>query len=44
MFLFPWGVVFDQLGWTGYCEGTAVHRDPLLGGVYAWRKRALEWR
>ena len=44
IFLFPWGLVFDNLGWTGYFEGLGFIAILALGILYAWRKRALEWR
>jgi NADH-quinone oxidoreductase subunit A len=44
VFLFPWALVFDKLGWTGYFEGLGFIGILALGILYAWRKRALEWR
>ena len=44
MFLFPWALVFDAMGWTGYFEGLGFIGVLSLGVLYAWRKRALEWR
>ncbi|MEX2080018.1 MAG: NADH-quinone oxidoreductase subunit A [Dehalococcoidia bacterium] len=44
VFLFPWGVAFDELGTTGYLEGIGFIGILSLGLLYAWRKRALEWR
>lgn len=44
MFLFPWAVVFQKIGWTGYFEGIGFISILGLGILYAWRKRALEWR
>lgn len=43
VFLFPWGVVFDEVGWTGFAKGIVFIGTFLIGGVYAWKKRALEW-
>ena len=43
IFLFPWGLVFDQVGWAGYGKGLLFIGTFVIGGVYAWRKRALEW-
>jgi len=43
IFLFPWGLVFDQFGWVGYGKGLLFIGTFVIGGVYAWRKRALEW-
>ncbi len=44
IFLFPWAVVFDKLGWQAYFEGMGFIAILCLGILYAWRKRALEWR
>lgn len=44
IFLFPWALVFDQIGWVGYGKGLLFIGTFVVGGIYAWRKRALEWR
>jgi NADH-quinone oxidoreductase subunit A len=44
VFLFPWALVFDKVGWAGYFEGLGFISILCLGILYAWRKRALEWR
>lgn len=44
IFLFPWALVFDKIGWAGYFEGVGFIAILSLGILYAWRKRALEWR
>ncbi len=44
IFLFPWAMVFDKIGVTAYFEGLAFVGVLTLGILYAWRKRALEWR
>lgn len=44
VFLFPWAVVYRSLGWTGYLEGVLFVSVLAIGLLYAWRKRALEWR
>lgn len=44
VFLFPWAVVYDRVGWTGYTEGIGFIAILCLGILYAWRKRALEYR
>jgi len=44
VFLFPWATVFDKVGVSGYLEGLGFVGILVLGVVYAWRKRALEWR
>lgn len=44
VFLFPWALVFEKIGWVGYLEGLGFIGIFCLGILYAWRKRALEWR
>ena len=44
VFLFPWALVYDKIGWPGYFEGLGFIAILCLGLLYAWRKRALEWR
>ncbi|MBE7519447.1 MAG: NADH-quinone oxidoreductase subunit A [Thermoflexaceae bacterium] len=44
VFLFPWALVFEKIGWVGYLEGLGFIGILCLGILYAWRKRALEWR
>lgn len=43
VFIFPWAIVFRSLGGTGFVEMMAFIGVLLLGLVYAWAKRALEW-
>ncbi len=43
-FLYPWAVLFRQLGFFGFVE-MAIFVVILLAGLfYAWRKGALEWQ
>ena len=44
VFLFPWALVYDSLGWQGYFEGLGFIGILAIGITYAWKKRALEWR
>ncbi len=44
VFLFPWAVVYDAIGWAGYFEGLLFIGILCVGILYAWKKRALEWR
>lgn len=44
MFLFPWAVVFDEVGAAGFLKVMLFLSTFVVGGIYAWRKRALEWR
>ena len=44
IFLFPWAVVFKQLGVFGLVE-MFIFLGVLFGGlVYAWRCGVLDWR
>jgi NADH-quinone oxidoreductase subunit A len=42
-FLFPWAVVFDELGWYGFVVMTIFLAILVVGFLYEWRKGALEW-
>ncbi|MER3397140.1 MAG: NADH:ubiquinone oxidoreductase subunit A [Chloroflexota bacterium] len=44
VFLFPWAAQFRQLALFGFIEMFLFIAVLLVGYVYAWRKRALEWR
>jgi NADH-quinone oxidoreductase subunit A len=43
VFLFPWAVVFRELGWFGFIEMTLFIAVLAAGLIYAWMKGALEW-
>lgn len=42
-FLYPWAVVYRQLGWFGFFEMMAFMAVLLTGYLYIVRKGALEW-
>ena len=43
IFFYPWGAVFQQLGWYGYIA-MFVFTIPLAVGLfYEWMKGGLEW-
>jgi NADH-quinone oxidoreductase subunit A len=42
-FLFPWAVVFRQLGMYGFFAMLAFVGLLGLGLIYAWKRGALEW-
>ena len=42
-FVFPWAVVFGQLGLVGLVEMGMFLSLLVLGFVYVWKKGALEW-
>ena len=43
VFLYPWGVVFQQLGWFALVEMLIFLLILVVGLVYAWKKRVLQW-
>ena len=43
VFLFPWAVVYRQLGTYALAEMGIFVGLLLIGFIYAWRKKALEW-
>jgi len=43
VFLYPWAVVFRQLGWFGFAEMMVFIAVLGIALVYVWRKGALEW-
>ena len=44
VFLYPLGVVLENLGWFGFAEFAFFIGILALAYVYIWRKGALEWR
>lgn len=44
VFLFPWAVLVRELGWFGLLEMGFFLLVVVAGFVYAWKRRALEWR
>lgn len=42
-FLYPWAVVFRQIGLIGFIEMLIFLLVLIVGLIYAWRKGALEW-
>ena len=42
-FLFPWAVVFDQIGMTGFLAMMLFLAILVVGFIYEWKKGALEW-
>jgi NADH-quinone oxidoreductase subunit A len=43
VFIFPWAVLFRELGLFGFVEMTIFLGILLLGLFYIWKKGALEW-
>lgn len=44
VFLYPWAVLFRELGWLGLWEVLAFVGVLLVGYVYAWRRGAFQWQ
>jgi NADH-quinone oxidoreductase subunit A len=42
-FLFPWAVVFDELGAYGFWSMMAFLAVLTIGVIYEWKQGALEW-
>ncbi len=42
-FLFPWAVVFDQIGMMGFGAMMIFLAILVVGFIYEWKKGALEW-
>jgi len=43
LFLFPWAVVYKQLGWLAFIEMAIFLIILIFGLVYVWKKRDLDW-
>ncbi len=43
IFLFPWAVRYNQLGWFGVAEVAVFLGILIIGYVWAYKKGALEW-
>lgn len=43
VFIFPWAVIFDDVGLFGYVAMLVFIVLLLDGYIYAWKKGALEW-
>lgn len=43
VFLYPWSVIFRDMGYTGFIEVMVFITVLLFGLVYTWAKGALEW-
>jgi len=44
IFLYPWAVSVRQLGFSGLIAVLILVFIVVVGYVYAWRKRVLEWK
>ena len=43
LFLFPWAVVYKDLGWLAFIEMAIFLVILIFGLVYVWKKRDLDW-
>ena len=43
VFLFPWAVVFREIGWLAFVEMLVFIAILLVGLAYVWAKGDLEW-
>jgi NADH-quinone oxidoreductase subunit A len=44
VFLYPWAVGLRQLGFFGFIAVLVLMAVILVGYMYAWRKKVLEWK
>ncbi|MFA6957445.1 MAG: NADH-quinone oxidoreductase subunit A [Thermoanaerobaculia bacterium] len=43
IFLFPWAIRLEQLGWFGAIEMAVFIAILLVGYFYAWKRKVLTW-
>ena len=43
LFIWPWATVFRSLGWFGFSVMLVFLGVLMLGFLYIWQKRGLEW-
>ena len=43
-FLFPWAIVFRELGWTAFVSMVLFLSLLFLTLIYAWKKGVLAWK
>ena len=43
IFLYPWAVLFTELGWAGYVEMALFIFTLVVGLAYVWKKGVLDW-
>jgi len=43
LFLFPWAVVYKDLGWLAFIEMTIFLLILIVGLIYVWKKGDLDW-
>jgi NADH-quinone oxidoreductase subunit A len=43
LFLFPWAVVYKELGWLAFFEMAIFLIILIVGLIYVWKKKDLDW-
>ena len=43
LFVWPWATLYRRLGWFGFVEMMVFLGVLMLGFVYIWRKKGLQW-
>ena len=43
LFVWPWATIYRRLGWFGFAEMMVFIGILMLGFLYIWQKRGLEW-
>jgi NADH-quinone oxidoreductase subunit A len=43
VFIWPWATLYRKLGWFGFGEMMVFLGILMLGFLYIWKKRGLEW-
>ncbi len=43
IFMYPWAVVLESLGWNGFVSMLGFMAVLTVGLIYVWRKGALNW-
>jgi NADH-quinone oxidoreductase subunit A len=44
VFLYPWAVGLKNLGWAGLAGILVLVLIVVIGYIYAWKKKALQWQ
>jgi NADH-quinone oxidoreductase subunit A len=43
LFVWPWAALYRRMGWYGFVEMMVFIGILMLGFLYIWQKRGLEW-
>ncbi len=43
LFVWPWAALYRRLGWYGFVEMMVFIGILMIGFLYIWQKRGLEW-